>query len=71
MCIVPFLVPELRDQFLVAFAQCRLFVSPHQSTAVQEELSERRTGEGLEGLGEGRRRKKQKNWLVGDPIYEN
>jgi hypothetical protein len=45
VCIVPFLVPELRDEFLVAFAQCGLFVSPHQSTAVQEELSERRTGE--------------------------
>lgn len=42
---LPFFMPELRDEFLVTLAEGRLFVRPNQTAAVQEELSERRTGE--------------------------
>lgn len=42
---LPFLVPELRDEFLVALAQRRLLISSDQSTAVQEELGEWGTAE--------------------------
>lgn len=42
---LPFFVPELWDEFLVTLAEGRLFVCPNQTAAVQEELSERRTGE--------------------------
>lgn len=38
-------MPEFWDEFLVTLTEGRLFVSPNQTTAVQEELSERRTGE--------------------------
>lgn len=42
---LPFFVPEFWDEFLVTPTEGGLFVSPNQTTAVQEELSERRTGE--------------------------
>lgn len=45
---VPFFMPELRDEFLIAFAQCRFLVCAHQPTAVQEKLSQRRTGKETE-----------------------
>lgn len=38
-------MPEFWDEFLVTLAEGRLLVCPNQTTAVQEELSERRTGE--------------------------
>lgn len=38
-------MPEFWDEFLVTLTEGGLFVSPNQTTAVQEELSERRTGE--------------------------
>lgn len=36
----PFLVPDLRDQLLVTFAQGWLLVCSHQATTLQEELGE-------------------------------
>lgn len=36
----PFLVPDLRDQLLVTFAQGWFLVRAHQATALQEELGE-------------------------------
>lgn len=59
MCVcvlVPFLVPELGDEFLIAFAQRRLLISTHQPTAVQEKLSQRWAG--------GKKRGKEN-----DPVY--
>lgn len=38
-------MPEFGDEFLVALAESGLLIGPDQATAVQEELSERRTGE--------------------------
>lgn len=43
--ILPFFMPEFWDESLVTLTEGGLFVSPNQTTAVQEELSERRTGE--------------------------
>ena len=44
MCLLPFFMPEFGDEFLVALAESGLLIGPDQATAVQEELSERRTG---------------------------
>lgn len=38
-------MPEFWDESLVTLTEGGLFVCPNQTTAVQEELSERRTGE--------------------------
>lgn len=51
----PFLVPDLRDQFLVTLAQGWLLVCAYQATTLQEELSER--GAGLEVESQDRREK--------------
>lgn len=39
-------MPKLADEFLVTLAEGRFLIGPDQSTAVQEELGERRTGGG-------------------------
>lgn len=46
-------MPEFWDEFLVTLTEGGLFVSPNQSTAVQEELSERRTGEERRSINKG------------------
>lgn len=51
--ILPFFMPEFWDEFLVTLTEGRLFVSPNQSTAVQEELSERRAGEERRSINKG------------------
>lgn len=38
-------MPKFGDEFLVALTQSRPLISPDQSTAIQEELSEGGTGE--------------------------
>lgn len=43
VCLLPFFVPELGDEFLVALTERWLLVGADQSAAVQKELSERRT----------------------------
>lgn len=39
--LLPFLMPEFRDEFLVTLAEGRLLVCADQPTAVQEVLGER------------------------------
>lgn len=51
---LPFLMPEFWDEFLVTLAESGLFVCTNQTTAVQEELSERRTGEERKTIRENR-----------------
>lgn len=54
MCLLPFFMPKLADEFLVTLAEGRFLIGPDQSTAVQEELGERRTGGGKQnGRGGG------------------
>lgn len=53
MCLSPFFMPKLADEFLVTLAEGRFLIGPHQSTAVQEELGERRTGGGKQNGGGG------------------
>ena len=59
--LLPFFMPELWDEFLVTLTESRLLISPDQSTAVKEELSERRAGEEREG--------KHNCWMENELIY--
>lgn len=57
---LPFFMPEFRDEFLVTLAEGGLFVRTNQTTAVQEELSERRTGEERKTIRKQRRHSQTK-----------
>ena len=61
MCLLPFFMPELWDEFLVTLTESRLLISPDQPTAVEEELSEWRAG--------GEREGKHNCWMENKLIY--
>lgn len=62
--LLPFLMPEFRDEFLVTLAEGRLLVSADQSTAVQEELGERWARTERKGGAKGSKVKLKKRKLI-------
>jgi hypothetical protein len=62
----PFLVPDLRDQFLIAFAQGWLLVCAYQASTLQEELGQWGTG----GQKSGQKRERGKSGITQKELDE-